>query len=419
MKPMTSSSTKFQTTPPAVKEPVKVLLLENIHQSAHELFRSRSFEIETRSSALKEDELIAALAGVDVVGIRSKTHVTARVLEKADKLLAIGCFCIGTNQVDLDAANRRGVPVFNAPFSNTRSVAEMIIAECVMLARQLGDRSREVHAGTWKKVSKACYEIRGKTLGLIGYGHIGQQLGVLAEAMGMRVVYYDIAQKLPMGNNRPLPTLQALLAESDYVSLHVPATPETHKMIGAAELAHMRKGSYLLNASRGTVVVIPALAEALKSGHLAGAAIDVYPEEPESNSDGFHTELQKLPNVILTPHIGGSTEEAQEAIGREVSRALTQFATTGATTGAVNFPNVELPPLKGTHRVLNVHRNVPGVLRDVNRIVSDVNANIDSQVLSTDANIGYLIMDLSQDVSAEVSRRIGALETSIRTRVLY
>ncbi|WP_433937430.1 phosphoglycerate dehydrogenase [Sorangium cellulosum] len=418
MKPMTSS-TKFQTTPPAVKEPVKVLLLENIHQSAHELFRSRSFEIETRSSALKEDELIAALAGVDVVGIRSKTHVTARVLEKADKLLAIGCFCIGTNQVDLDAANRRGVPVFNAPFSNTRSVAEMIIAECVMLARQLGDRSREVHAGTWKKVSKACYEIRGKTIGLIGYGHIGQQLGVLAEAMGMRVVYYDIAQKLPMGNNRPLPTLEALLAESDYVSLHVPATPETHNMIGAAELAHMRKGSYLLNASRGTVVVIPALAEALKSGHLAGAAIDVYPEEPESNSDGFHTELQKLSNVILTPHIGGSTEEAQEAIGREVSRALTQFATTGATTGAVNFPNVELPPLKGTHRVLNVHRNVPGVLRDVNRIVSDVNANIDSQVLSTDANIGYLIMDLSQDVSAEVSRRIGALETSIRTRVLY
>ncbi|XXZ16860.1 phosphoglycerate dehydrogenase [Sorangium sp. So ce315] len=414
-----TSSTKFQTNPPPVREPVKVLLLENIHQSAHELFRSRSFEIETRSSALKEDELVAAIAGVDVIGIRSKTHLTARVLEKADKLMAIGCFCIGTNQVDLDAANRRGVPVFNAPFSNTRSVAEMIIAECVMLARQLGDRSREVHAGTWKKVSKACYEVRGKTIGLIGYGHIGQQLGVLAEAMGMRVVYYDIAQKLPMGNNRPLPTLEALLAESDYVSLHVPATPETHNMIGAAELAHMRKGSYLLNASRGTVVVIPALAEALRSGHLAGAAIDVYPEEPESNSDGFHTELQKLPNVILTPHIGGSTEEAQEAIGREVSRALTQLVTTGATTGAVNFPIVELPPLKGTHRILNVHRNVPGVLRDVNRIVSDVNANIDSQVLSTDANIGYLIMDLSQDVSAEVSRRIGALETSIRTRVLY
>ncbi|MGK4004430.1 phosphoglycerate dehydrogenase [Sorangium sp. So ce1036] len=416
---MTPTANKFQSTPPVVKEPVKVLLLENIHQSAHELFRSRSFEIETRSSALKEDELIAALAGVDLVGIRSKTHITARVLEKADRLLSIGCFCIGTNQVDLDAANRRGVPVFNAPFSNTRSVAEMIIAQCVMLARQLGDRSREVHSGTWKKVSKACYEVRGKTLGLIGYGHIGQQLGVLAEAMGMRVLYYDIAQKLPMGNNRPLPTLSELLAASDFVSLHVPATPETREMIGAAELAQMRKGSYLLNASRGSVVVIPALAEALKSGHLAGAAIDVYPEEPESNSDGFRTPLQGLPNVILTPHIGGSTEEAQEAIGREVSRALTQFATTGATTGAVNFPNVELPPLKGTHRILNVHRNVPGVLRDVNRIVSDVNANIDSQVLSTDANIGYLIMDLAQDVSAEVSRRIGALETSLRTRVLY
>lgn len=416
---MTPTANKFQSTPPVAKEPVKVLLLENIHQSAHELFRSRSFEIETRSSALKEDELIAALAGVDLVGIRSKTHITARVLEKADRLIAIGCFCIGTNQVDLEAANRRGIPVFNAPFSNTRSVAEMIIAECIMLARQLGDRSREVHSGTWKKISKNCYEIRGKTLGVIGYGHIGQQLGVLAEAMGMRVVYYDIAQKLPMGNNRPLPTLAELLAVSDFVSLHVPATPETREMIGAAEIAQMRKGSYLLNASRGSVVVIPALAEALKSGHLAGAAIDVYPEEPESNSDGFQTPLQGLPNVILTPHIGGSTEEAQEAIGREVSRALTQLATTGATTGAVNFPNVELPPLKGTHRILNVHRNVPGVLRDVNRIVSDVNANIDSQVLSTDANIGYLIMDLSQDVSAEVSRRIAALETSIRTRVLY
>jgi D-3-phosphoglycerate dehydrogenase len=400
-------------------EPIKVLLLENIHKSAHELFLSRSFQIETRSSALKEDELIAALAGVKLLGIRSKTHVTARVLEKADELLSIGCFCIGTNQVDLDAANRRGVPVFNAPFSNTRSVAEMIIGELIMLSRQLGDRSREVHDGVWKKVSTACYEIRGKTLGLIGYGHIGQQLGVLAEALGMRVVYFDIAAKLPMGNNRPLPTLDALLAESDFVSLHVPATPETRDMIGAAQIARMRKGSYLLNASRGSVVVIPALVEALRSGHLAGAAIDVYPEEPESNSDGFRTELQRLSNVILTPHIGGSTEEAQEAIGREVSRSLTQFVTTGATTSAVNFPNVELAPLKSTHRILNVHRNVPGVLSDVNRIVSDVNANIDSQILSTDANIGYLIMDLAQDVSAEVSRRMAALKTNIRTRVLY
>jgi len=345
--------------------------------------------------------------------------VSARALERAEQLLSIGCFCIGTNQVDLAAANRRGVPVFNAPFSNTRSVAEMIIGELIFLARKLGDRSREVHAGIWKKVSSGCYEVRGKTLGLVGYGHIGQQLGVLAEALGMRVLYHDVMAKLPMGNNRALPTLGALLEQSDFVSLHVPATAETHHMIGAAELSRMRQGAYLLNASRGSVVVIPALVDALRSGHLAGAAVDVYPEEPESNSPDFRTGLQGLPNVILTPHVGGSTEEAQEAIGREVSHSLTQFVTTGATLGAVNFPKAELPPHRRTHRILNVHRNVPGVLRDVNRIVSDVNANIESQILSTDAHIGYLIMDLGQDVSAEVSSRIGALETSIRTRVLY
>jgi D-3-phosphoglycerate dehydrogenase len=396
-----------------------VLLLENIHESAHHLFKHHAFEIETRSGALKEDELIRALEGVQLLGIRSKTRVTERVLASADRLLSVGCFCIGVNQVDLVAANRRGVPVFNAPFSNTRSVAEMIIGEIIFLARQLGDRSREVHAGVWRKVSSGCFEVRGKTLGIVGYGHIGQQLGVLAEALGMRVVYYDIMTKLPMGNNHAMPTLHALLEEAHFVSLHVPETPETHGMIGPAELRSMRKGAYLLNASRGSVVVIPALVEALKSGHLAGAAIDVYPEEPESNIKDFATELRDLPNVILSPHIGGSTEEAQEAIGREVSRSLSQFVTTGVTTSAVNFPKVELTPLKGTHRILNVHRNVPGVLRDVNRIVSDLNANIDSQVLLTDANIGYLIMDLSHDVSAEVSRRIAALETNIKTRVLY
>lgn len=413
------STSKLASSPPSGRDPLKVLLLENIHQSAHESFLKQSFQIEVRSGALKEDELVEALADVELLGIRSKTQITEKALAKADKLLSIGCFCIGTNQVDLAAAKRRGVPVFNAPFSNTRSVAEMIIGELILLARQIGDRSREVHAGVWKKVSSACYEVRGKTLGLVGYGHIGQQLGVLAEALGMRVVYYDIATKLPMGNNRALPTLGALLEESHFVSLHVPATPETRDMIGAAEFAQMRPGSYLLNASRGSVVVIPALAEALKSGHLAGAAIDVYPDEPETNSPGFRSELQNLANVLLTPHIGGSTEEAQESIGREVSLSLNQFAITGATTGAVNFPRVELPPLKNTHRILNVHRNVPGVLRDVNRIVSDVNANIDSQILSTDAQIGYLIMDLAQDVSAEVSRRIAALSTNIRTRVLY
>jgi D-3-phosphoglycerate dehydrogenase len=401
------------------KEPEKVLLLEDIHASAHEIFEAGAFQIEKRSGALKEDELIAALEGVHVLGIRSKTRVTERVLASADKLLSIGCFCIGVNQVDLAAANRRGVPVFNAPFSNTRSVAEMIIGEIIFLARQLGDRSRELHAGVWKKVSRGCYEIRNKTLGIIGYGHIGPQLGVLAESLGMHVVYYDIMTKLPMGNNRPLPTLKALLSESHFVSLHVPATPATHEMIGAAEIAQMRDGAYLLNASRGSVVAIPALVSALKSGKLAGAAVDVYPEEPESNSDGFQSPLRGLPNVILSPHIGGSTEEAQEAIGREVAHSLSRFIIAGATNSAVNFPRVDLALRKSVHRILNIHQNVPGVLRDVNRIVSDLNANIDSQILSTDAQIGYLIMDLSEDVSREVSRRIAALSTNIRTRVLY
>jgi D-3-phosphoglycerate dehydrogenase len=397
---------------------IKILLLENVHKSALEAFGAHGFDVESRKGALKGGELGRALAGVHVLGIRSKTQVTDEVLASADSLLSVGCFCIGVNQVDLLAANRRGVPVFNAPFSNTRSVAELIIAEMVVLARQVGDRSREVHAGVWSKVSSNCYEIRGKTLGIVGYGHIGQQLGVLAEAMGMRVVFHDVATKLTMGNNRAVPTLGALLGQADFVSLHVPETPETKDLIGAAELRQMRRGSYLLNASRGSVVVIPALAEALAQKHLAGAAIDVYPEEPESNSEGFHTELRGLANVILTPHIGGSTEEAQEAIGREVSHTLAHFITTGATPGAVNFPKLELPRYQGAHRILNVHKNVPGVLRDVNRIVSDLNANIDRQVLSTDPQIGYLIMDLAQDVSADVGAAIAALPTSIRTRVL-
>lgn len=398
---------------------MKALLLENIHPTARDLFEAEGFEVETHSGALKEDELRHRVRGVHVLGIRSKTHVTARVLAEADELLAVGCFCIGTNQVDLAEANSRGIPVFNAPFSNTRSVAEMIIAEVVMLARQLGDRVREMHAGKWRKVAAGCYEVRGKTLGIVGYGHIGSQVGVLAEALGMRVIFYDVMTKLPMGNNRACGSLGELLEQSDFVTLHVPATPQTRWMIGAEEIARMKPGAYLLNASRGTVVRIDALAEALRSRHLAGAAIDVYPEEPESNTDAFAIELQGLPNVILTPHIGGSTVEAQAAIGREVATSLLKFVNNGATTGAVNFPQVELPPTRGTHRILNVHRNVPGVLRDINKIVSDLSANIHSQVLSTDANIGCLIMDLDQDVSAPVSKAIAALETNIRTRVLY
>lgn len=398
---------------------MKVLLLENIHSSAHELLEENGFEVESLTGALSEDDLCEKVREVQVLGIRSKTQVTQRVIAAAPNLLTLGCFCIGTNQVDLRAAKLSGVPVFNAPFSNTRSVAEMILAEVVMLARQLGDRSREVHAGRWRKVSAGCFEVRGKTLGIVGYGHIGSQIGVLAESFGMRVVFYDIATKLPMGNNRPCGTLQELLSVSDFVTLHVPATPQTHRMMGPEEIARMKRGAYLLNASRGTVVQIPALAAALKGGRLAGAAVDVYPEEPETNSDGFESELRGLPNVILTPHIGGSTVEAQASIGREVATSLVKYIDAGATVGSVNFPEVEPALIPGTHRVLNAHRNVPGVLRDINRIVSDVGANILGQVLATESDIGYLVMDIEREVSDAVSTAMAALPTSIRTRVLY
>jgi D-3-phosphoglycerate dehydrogenase len=329
------------------KSEIKVLLLEGIHPVAHEAFAAEGFAVEALSKALGEAELAEKLRDVHVLGIRSKTQVTAGSLVEARRLLSIGAFCIGTNQIALRDANRHGVPVFNAPFSNTRSVAELIIAEIVMLARHVGDRSREVHEGLWRKVAVGSHEVRGRTLGIVGYGHIGSQVGVLAEAFGMRVVFYDISAKLPMGNNRSLPRLEELLAVSDFVTLHVPETPQTKEMIGAAELAAMKPGACLLNASRGTVVDIEALAAALRSSHLGGAAIDVYPEEPERNGEGFSSPLRGLGNVILTPHIGGSTEEAQEAIGREVSTALIKFVNSGATAGAVNFPQVELPVSRG------------------------------------------------------------------------
>jgi D-3-phosphoglycerate dehydrogenase len=399
------------------KEQLRVLLCENIHASSHQAFADAGFKVESIAHAPKDDELRERLRDVHILGIRSKTQVRQSTLKDAPKLMTVGCFCIGTNQVDLEEANVRGVPVFNAPFSNTRSVAEMILAEVVVLARQLGDRSREVHDGKWRKVASGCYEVRGKKLGIVGYGHIGTQVGILAEAFGMRVLYYDVATKLPIGNARPVSTLQQLLETSDFVTLHVPATPQTTKMIGAAELQRMKQGAYLLNASRGQVVDIPALADALRGKHVAGAAVDVYPEEPESNGDQFASELRGLPNVVLTPHIGGSTEEAQESIGREVSISIAKYALNGTTTSAVNFPQVELPQVPSTHRVLNVHKNVPGVLRDINKIVSDRNANIHSQVLSTDANIGYLIMDLDQALASDVYTDIASLSTSIKTRI--
>ena len=401
------------------KQDIKVLLLENIHTSAHAIFGGEGFQVEAVSGALSEAELMVKLRDVHLLGIRSKTRVTAKSLSEARRLLSIGAFCIGTNQIDLHAANTKGIPVFNAPFSNTRSVAELILGEIIVLARRLFDRSREAHEGKWRKAATGAFEVRGKTLGIVGYGHIGSQVGVLAEGLGMRVLTYDIRSTMAIGNSRPCATLEDLLAESDFVTLHVPETPQTKGMMGAAEIAQMKPGAYLLNASRGTVVDIDALAEALKSQRLAGAAIDVYPEEPETNSDDFKTALQGLANVVLSPHVGGSTSEAQEAIGKEVATSLTKFINQGATTGAVNFPQVELGPTPSTHRILNVHRNVPGVLRDINRIVSEMNANIRAQVLSTDPDIGYLIMDLDQDVSNDVKTAIAALSTSIRTRILY
>ena len=401
------------------KADIKILLLENVHPIAAEAFRAEGFQVEIVKGALPESELVARVADAHILGIRSKTQVTQAVLDAGRRLMSVGAFCIGTNQIATLKANQRGVPVFNAPFSNTRSVAELIIAEIVMLSRRLGDRSREVHEGRWNKVAVGSHEIRGKTLGIVGYGHIGTQVGVLAEAFGMRVVFFDVMAKLPMGNNRTIVTLDELLSISDFVTLHVPETPATKNMIGAAELAKMKPGACLLNASRGTVVAIEPLAAAIKSGHVGGAAVDVYPDEPEGNSEGFVSPLRNLENVILTPHIGGSTEEAQEAIGREVSASLIKYINTGATTGAVNFPQIEIPLHKDAHRILNVHKNVPGVLRDINKIVSDWGANIRAQILSTDADIGYLIMDLDQDVSQDVKKAVGALETSIKTRILF
>ncbi|MCA9587906.1 MAG: phosphoglycerate dehydrogenase [Myxococcales bacterium] len=398
---------------------MKVLLLESIHATAHELFATEGFQVESVPGALSEDELCARVGKFDLIGIRSKTRLTARVLEAGKNLLGVGAFCIGTNQIDLETANRLGIPVFNSPFSNTRSVAELVISEIVALSRHLGDRSREIHEGKWRKTAAGSFEVRGKTVGIIGYGHIGSQVGVLAENMGMRVVSYDIRTTLPMGNNRAVGSLDELFDEADFVTLHVPETPETRMMIGKAELAAMKKGACLLNLSRGSVVDIAALADALKAKHIGGAAIDVYPEEPEGNTDDFKTPLQGLPNVILTPHIGGSTLEAQANIGREVGTSLIRLTNAGATTGAVNFPQIELPPKRETHRVLNVHKNVPGVLSDINKIVSEKSANIMGQVLSTDPNIGYLIMDLDKEVAGDVNTAIAALPASIKTRILY
>ncbi len=399
---------------------LKVVLLEGIHPSAVEAFTADGYtQIETHPKALEGQALIDAIADAHFVGLRSRTQLTAEVLEQAQKLVAVGAFCIGTNQIALDAAARRGVPVFNAPFSNTRSVAELVLAEIIMLMRGIPQKNALLHRGGWMKSAANSFEVRGKTLGIIGYGHIGTQLGLLAEHLGMRVVFYDIETKLPLGNARQLATQDELLAEADVVSLHVPETPDTKNMMGAEQIARMKKGSFLINASRGTVVDIDALAAALESKHILGAAIDVFPVEPKGNEGDFQSPLIRFENVLLTPHIGGSTGEAQESIGREVASKLIRYSNNGSTLSAVNFPEVSLPAHPGLCRILHIHRNVPGMLTRINERLSSAGINIASQYLQTNQHVGYVVVDVENEGSAEALHEISDLEGTIRARVLY
>ena len=405
------------------KSRIKILLLEGVHPSAAEAFQADGYtNIATHAKALPEPQLLEAVSDAYFIGIRSATRLTASVLEHAPRLIGIGCFCIGTNQVDLDAAQLRGVPVFNAPFSNTRSVAELALAESILLLRGIPQRNAAAHHGGWVKTAAGSHEARGKCLGIVGYGHIGTQVGVLAEALGMRVVFYDIETKLALGNAQSLPTLDALLEMADVVTLHVPETPQTFKMIGAAQLARMKPGAALINAARGTVVDVTALIQALESKHLAGAAIDVFPEEPKANEDEFISPLRRFDNVLLTPHVGGSTEEAQQNIGLEVAGKLLKYSNNGSTLGSVNFPEVSLPEHPGKHRLLHIHRNQPGVLSAINAVFSEQHINIASQYLQTNPRIGYVVIDVDGDARAEtlqLKKRLDEVPGTIRTRVLY
>lgn len=402
------------------KDKLKFVLLEGVHPSAIETLNADGYhQIVTAPKALAGEELVEAIADAHFVGIRSRTHLTEAVLERATKLAAIGAFCIGTNQIDLRAAMRRGVPVFNAPFSNTRSVAELVLAEIIMLMRGIPQKNAVLHRNGWTKSAAGSYEVRGKTLGIVGYGHIGTQIGVLAEQLGMQVVFHDIEAKLPLGNARPLPSLDALLEASDVVTLHVPETPATQDMIGAAQLARMKPGSHLINASRGTVVVIDALADALERGHLAGAAIDVFPVEPQGNDSRFESPLVRFDNVLLTPHIGGSTSEAQANIGREVAAKLVRYSDNGSTVSAVNFPEVALPEHTGRCRLLHIHRNVPGVMARVNERFSAAGINIAAQYLRTNEEVGYVVIDVDSEASQVALEQLCAVPDTIRCRILY
>ncbi|MBL4822879.1 MAG: phosphoglycerate dehydrogenase [Colwellia sp.] len=402
------------------KDKIKILLLEGVHQSALEELKAKGYSnIEYIKTSLSESDLIEKIADVHFVGIRSRTQLTAEVLSHAKKLVAIGCFCIGTNQVDINAAQKLGIPVFNAPFSNTRSVAELVLGETLLLLRGIPEKSAKAHRGEWLKSAVGSVEARGKTLGIIGYGHIGTQLGILAETLGMRVRFYDIETKLPLGNASQADSLNTLLGEADVVSLHVPETPHTRYMIGAAQFEAMKPGAIFINASRGTVVDIDALAEALTQKKVAGAAIDVFPVEPKGNDDEFVSPLRGFDNVILTPHIGGSTKEAQENIGLEVASKLAKYSDNGSSLSAVNFPEVSLPQHINASRLLHIHHNQPGVLTKINQAFAEHSINIAAQYLQTDDKIGYVVIDIESADSAQALKALKAIDGTIRARILH
>lgn len=402
---------------------MRILLTENIHEIAKQKLTEEGYKVDLITHAPSEEEYNKILKDYDVLGIRSKSEINENILQNNPHLLAIGAFCIGTNQVNLQKANTMGIPVFNAPHSNTRSVAELVLAEMVALSRQLGDRNTLAHQGEWMKSAEGSKEVRGKTLGLVGYGHIGSQVSVLAEAFGLKVVFYDVVKKLPLGNAQSKNNLDDLLKVSDFISLHVPETPSTMNMITEKQISKMKKGSFIINASRGTVIKIDDLVAALKSGHISGCALDVFPEEPASNKEKFKSPLQGLKNVILTPHIGGSTEEAQYAIGLEVAESFRKFLKYGTTAGAVNFPNVELGPKENVTRIMNVHLNEPGVLGELNGFISEAQANIQGQYLSTDNEIGYLVTDLELDQSKmtaqDLAYKFESSKRNIKTRIVF
>jgi D-3-phosphoglycerate dehydrogenase len=402
------------------KSKIKFLLLEGVHQSALDNLTKAGYDnVEYLKTSLDGEDLKARIKGAHFVGIRSRTQLTEEIFAAADKLLAVGCFCIGTNQVDLNAALIRGIPVFNAPFSNTRSVAELVIGQSILLLRGIPEKNALAHRGIWQKAAKGSYETRGKKLGIVGYGNIGSQLSVLAEAMGMEVYLYDVVTKLPLGNATQVDTLQELMETCDVVTLHVPETPETRNMIGARELGWMQDSGIFINASRGTVVDIDALATALESRSIAGAAIDVFPEEPKSNDEEFLSPLRQFDNCIITPHVGGSTMEAQENIGVEVAEKLVRYSDNGSSFTAVNFPEVTLPAHPENHRLLHIHKNVPGVLSEINRIFSDTGINIASQYLQTNAEVGYVVMDVDQQYSELALEKLNKVNGTIRCRVLF